>query len=395
MILYYAIFFLVVATYFITDSQRKKSTTNTKDQLTTLAMLLALMAIFVGVSDMLGGYDRYIYCQLADEASDDVHAGFSPLEAEIFYQYPKEQGYGWYTVLLGYIAPNRYIFILITTFVIYALLFVSIKDYCSNYPFAVIVFLGLWFFFTFTYLRQVMGATIAWLSIRYIVDRKLWKFLLIWFIAYKFHNSALIFLPLYFLPIKKFQIKWVALVMLIMLALGVTGFPSALFAAYGEVDAHRTEVVNSEVGSRLAYMIEAAFFLLIIFSKYKDIPEDPKHLVLLNMALVFCGILLFFIKNDNGGRLAWYYMIGVISTTTYLCTHTVRNKDLAVFMVVVCFFLFNRILSTWGVLLYPYKTFFTDGIRKNDFIEEKYEYDHNYDINKFYRPALWFMKKDD
>ena len=39
----------------------------------------------------------------------------------------------------------------------------------------------------------------------------------------------------------------------------------------------------------------------------------------------------------------------------------------------------------WGVLLYPYKSFFTNGIRKGDSIEMKYEYDHNYDYDKFYR----------
>ena len=81
-------------------------------------------------------------------------------------------------------------------------------------------------------------------------------------------------------------------------------------------------------------------------------------------------------------------MIGVISTITYLCTYTWRNTKLANMMVVVSFFLFLRIVNQWGMMLYPYKTFFTDGFRKGDEIEAKYEYDHNYDRDKFYRTVF-------
>ena len=54
-------------------------------------------------------------------------------------------------------------------------------------------------------------------------------------------------------------------------------------------------------------------------------------------------------------------------------------------LIVVCFFLFVRILVAWGIQLYPYKTFFTNGHREGDFIYEKYEYDQNYDKDKFYK----------
>lgn len=352
---------------------------------------MIFLALFVGFADMLGGYDRYIYCDLSDNAANVITKQMPLMSAAIFEQYPKEQGYGLYNLLIGLVTTNRYIFILITTCVIYILLYQSIKRYCENYPFAVILFLGLWFFFTFTYLRQVLGATIAWLGIKYIIDRSLWRFLLVWFIAYKFHNSALIFLPLYFIPMRKFEKKWVLIGMIVLFVLGLTGGPSALFSAYGEVDAERADVGGNQTGFRIAYVVEAVFFLWLILSQYEAVPDDRKHIVMLNMALIFCGILLFFVKNENGGRLSWYYMIGIISTISYLSTFSIKNIQQAFLMIVVCFFLFYRIVSGWGILLSPYKTFFSDGIRPGDFIEEKYEYDHKYDYDKFYRPAFRFM----
>lgn len=393
MIYYYLIFILSVVLYSNSQSERDPQR-KAQLQLAMLLWSMIILCLFVGFADMLGGYDRYIYAQLADDAADTVQSKLPLLSAQIFDQYPNEQGFGWYMIAMGFITQNRYIFILVTTIIIYILLYQSLREYCNNYPFALILFLGLWFFFTFTYLRQCMGATIAWLSIRYILDRKFWKFLLVWFIAFKFHNSALVFFPLYFVPIKKYSTKDIMTVMALALLLGLSGVSSAVFAAYGEVDVNRVESVSNETGFRITYIVEAAFFLYFIIKRYKEIPDDPKQILMLNMALVFCAILLFFIKSENGGRLSWYYMIGIISTMTYLCTHTYRNQQMAIFIIVVCFFLFNRIVTGWGIQLSPYKTFLTDGFRKGDLIEEKYEYDHGYDRDKFYRPALWFMKKD-
>jgi hypothetical protein len=58
-------------------------------------------------------------------------------------------------------------------------------------------------------------------------------------------------------------------------------------------------------------------------------------------------------------------------------------NNLLVYAVVL--FLYIRIVFAWGVLLSPYKTFFTNGVREGDFIHEKFEYDADYEIDKFYR----------
>jgi len=385
MFLYLIIFIVAVITYYSSFGHGNQ----TNKQKLALVLTLAFLALFVGISDMLGGYDRYIYGELFDDTADMVSDGIYNFRlSRVAEQYPKEYGYQIYNVLIGAITDNRYIFIFITTCIIYVLLYKSIKDYCINYPFAVILFLGLWFFFSFTYLRQVMGATIAWLSVRYIIKRDLKRFLLVWFIAWSFHNSALVLLPMYWVPVRKFEKQKVIYVMIAAFLLGMTGGPTAIFSAYGEVDSERADVVGNETGFRIAYLVEAVFFLYIILSRYKEIPNKRVNIVLLNMALTFCLVLLFFIKNENGGRLSWYYMIGVISTTTYLCTYTWRNMKLANMMVIVSFFLFLRIVNQWGIMLYPYKTFFTNGFRKGDEIEAKYEYDHNYDRDKFYRTVF-------
>lgn len=345
------------------------------------------LALFVGFGDMLGGYDRYLYAGLFDSIYDSrignisLNSGF----------YETEKGYMLANYLISFLTGNRYIFILIFTLLIYFVMFLSFKDYMSNYPIAILLFLALMFFFTFTYLRQVMAAAICWYSIRYVYDRSFLKFVVLVLIAASMHNSAFIFLVLYFIPIVKFDPRLVVVVMTLLLLLGLSPLPGVLFSSFGglmgtenRVDQYTGDYDSMAGGFRLDYIIEAIFFLFIILTNYNTLPVNKRTIVLQNTAVLFCGILLFFVRSSSGGRLSWYFMIGVIATITSILAYK-RMIRWRFFMKIVCFILFFRIVFYWGILLSPYKTFFTNGHREGDYIFLKYEYDLNYDKNKFYR----------
>lgn len=349
--------------------------------------VMTFLAIFVGVSDMLGGYDRYIYGACFDEVVDVMRDGRSVLTTGLFRLYANEFGYCVLNMGVGLFTANRYIFILVATLIIYSFLYVSFKRHTNNYAFAIILFFGLWFFFSFTYLRQVLGASIGWLALKYVSERDLKRFLIIVCIAATFHNSAIMLLPLYFVPVRSFEKKHILMVMGVLFLLGMSGGPGALYDAYSsaveDVSAHRN--FGDTSGFRIAYFIEAVFFLYFILKHYDLITETEEQTAMTNAAIIFCGILLFFVKSENGGRISWYYMIGIISTLTYIATWEQRVSKNAIALIVLSFFLYFRILTAWGVLLSPYKTFFTDGVREGDVIYMKNEYDQRYSINKFYR----------
>lgn len=347
-----------------------------------------LLALFVGLSDMLGGYDRYIYSELFDGIADITKEGGRYSDSAIFALYPSEIGYIGSNVLISFITSNRYVFILLYTLIIYFLYYFSLKDYCINYPFAMMLFMGLMFFFTFTYLRQMVGVGVAWFAIRYVYKKELYKFIICVLIAASFHNSAIILFPLYFLPIKRFKQRNVIVFMVFCLVLGLSGGPSAVFRLYGNItdtQIRTDSYVEREIGFRYEYIIEALVFLYLILKNYSIIPDTKKNIVLLNTSLAFCAILLLFVQSLNGGRLGWYYLIGVISTLSLIANNVKSNKQTMKIIPIMCFLLFFRIVYYWGFMLSPYKTFFTNGVREYDPIYEKYEYDENYSIDKFYR----------
>lgn len=359
-----------------------------------LSFLLLLLASVVGLSDMLGGYDRYIYGEIFDAAADRVS---SELPFSTFFTGWgfAEKGYMFYNWLLGHFTENRYIFILLTTLLIYILLYFIFYRHMKNYTYALLLFLGLWFFFTFTYLREVVAVAISGLAITYVIKRDFWKFILVVFVAYSFHHSALILLPIYFLPIKKWNPQKILLLMVLCLILGLSGIPSGMFEAYSSImgDDEKYAGYAEEMmmyGARTDYLIEAAFFIGYIFFQYRFIANEKEELVYLNYALSFCAILLLFIQSPQAGRLTWYYMMGLIAFFTSL---SVKKKIKPIWkngLLVASFLLYFRILYSWGILLYPYKVFLTDGYRDNDYIRNKYEYDYNYDKDKFYRDAFRF-----
>ena len=381
---YILIFLIIILIYILNGDKFEHSKV-------MLAFYLGGLALFVGCADMLGGYDRYIYGQVFDQLAMITQSSGDLSRSAGYRLYATEWGFLWFNQLLGYVTMNRYVFIFITTCLIYTLLFVSIKRYCRNYPFAVIVFMGLWFFFTFTYLRQVMAATIGWLAIQYAIDRKPIPYFLIVFIAFTFHNSALVLAPFYFVPAQKFKPSYVIFFFMVCLAIGMSNMLSGLVSVSDAfVDAARAEQNASfiEEGSfRVAYFVESSLFAALIFWKYDAFNErNRKEIVLLNMALLFCAILLVFVRSENGGRIAWHYMIGVIAIITHLATHPLqRNSAMTNALIVMFFILFIRIALAWGSLLSPYKSFFTKGHRAGDEIYKEYEYDRQYDVDKFYK----------
>lgn len=382
----YLLIFSVILLIYLTHSEGRKMSP------TSLGVIMLALGLFVGLSDMMGGYDRYIYGELFDEVSGKIAYGNSVMSSYIFTLYKSEWGYGGFNVLMGYVTQNRYIYILTLTLIIYTLLFISIKKYTNNYAFAVLMFLGLWFFFTFTYLRQVTAAAIGWLAIEYAIDRKPIKFFTIVLLAYGFHNSAIILSPLYFVPQLKFNKNTVIGIMVVCLALGVSGLPGLIFEQFGGLSGTEERmaglVAQDErgVGFRFEYLLESMVFLYFILSNYHMFDEKNKtQMVLLNMALIFCAVLLFFVRSENGGRLSWFYMMGIIAIMTFIATKEKKITGTTTALLVLSLGLFMRIAVGWGMLVYPYKTFLTDGHREGDREYEQYEYDHRYDTDKFYK----------
>lgn len=380
MAIYILLFFIPVILYFYYN---KKQQVPYKP----FIIFFVALALFVGLGDMLGGYDRYIYGDLFDNLADGLKVGISTSSSRLFIAYHSEFGYVGLNWLIAHITNNRYIFIFCYTICMYAIIIECFKKYAKNYYLASILFMALVFFFSFTYLRQMFAAAIIGLSIKYIIERKFLKFCAILLVAFSFHNSAIIFFPMYFIANKKYSKSKILLIMFICFIVGITGITSSFYNFYDELSIREShDDYALQQSTRIAYILEAGLFLYYLILTHRDLTSAKKNIVLYNIALGFCAILLLFIRSENGGRLSWYFVYGLIFSLTQLATTSYGRKiKMGLQLSMISFLLFFRILTSWGVFVYPYKTFFTNGHRENDYIFNKYEYDDGYDRDKFYR----------
>ena len=385
MIIYYLILAVSLIYYFI---QRNRKVTS----VSLLFFFMLALSLFVGLGDMIGGYDRYIYGEVFDTIVDEMR-GKRDVSRLFYLVSGKEFGYFVWQVIVSIFTPNRYIFILITTLTIYYLFFRVMKKYLLEYPLSVILFMGMMFYFSMTYLREVFAIAILWQGIQYIWERKFWKYVFFVVLAASFHNSILIALVMYFIPIKRYPKKTIIIWLILCFIVGMTPLPNIILVNAGSLTEKNTGEVNAyelqEQGFRIEYVLEVLFFIWLIFKNYNKIDTDKRTLTFLNMTIVLCFILLFFMRFGQGGRFAWPFYIGVFYIIPYLVSKNKTSLPLTSIVLVVFSLLFIRISIAWESLNVPYTTFLTNGMPAGDGkIFNKYEYDLNYVDDKFYRPAF-------
>ncbi len=363
-----------------------------------LISYMTALALFVGLSDMFGGYDRYIYGDVFDNIANGITNGnaYGTIVGMSFF----EPMYSALCYLIAMITTNRYIYILIITLLIYFCLYKAFKNNAPNYPLAIVIFLGLAFFFSFTYLRQVLAYSVAWwLGTAYMLANKKWKFLALAIFVMLLHKSGIVFALLLFVPLKKWKPSIVVLVLAICAAVGATGVTGSMYDTFADVSELASKgTYATDTNLRLEYFLEVLFFVVIILANYNKIQPTRRNLIFLNMAWLFCAMLLLFVRSSDGGRVAWYFTFGIIYIITLICnTSQFQRKvktGMSYMMIALMLALYVRIFNAWQPYnnLYPYKTFLTNGHRDPDYSWTFYEYDHRYDVDKFYRPAFRFLK---
>ena len=294
MLLYLLIFLIPVFAYISGDAVNRNKA--------FLVCYMGALALFVGLADMFGGYDRYIYGEVFDSIADGVTngMGYRYLPSLLFY----EPGYSALSYVIALVTENRYVYIFIVTMLIYYCMYKAFEKNMPNYPLAMILFLGMVFYFTFTYLRQVLAFSVAWLGVTYLIENKRWKFFLIVLLVALLHKSGIVFAALYFLPLKKFKPGLIIMLLGICAVLGFSGVTGALYDAYANVsEAGSMNTYSTSSGVRGAYILEVVFFELQEDRNDQAQPRVPQYgLVLLRaIALVHTverrrprGMVLYF-----------------------------------------------------------------------------------------------------
>ena len=182
----------IILAYF---SVHAELTYNTKSKLAFLTILCFLVALLAGLRSEVWP-DTLVYITSFDKEAKSI--GDLNLNSKSMYY--NEVGFYWLGFIVKTFSDNYHIYLLFISAITIFILFKDLRKY-SIFP-----ILGLFVYIArfyigrnFMQIRAGLSYVIIIFATKYIQERKFWKFLLVIFIAYQFHHSAVIALPVYFL----------------------------------------------------------------------------------------------------------------------------------------------------------------------------------------------------
>jgi len=351
---YLSIFFFFVLSLLNKENLRK----DVVQLFTVIAFIFFL--IFGGLRFEVGAdWTNYEDLFLANESWSDV---FSSNKEYLFQVFS-------YVFKLSF--NNYSVFVFAFFFISFCLKFVFIKKYSPDIFLSLIIYIYTIFsIYDLNGIRQGMALGLCMLSISYILDQNIFKFIGIITIASLFHLSAIIFFPFYFLSRMKLTNKQILFSLLLVFIISIpfrsflknsqfiqTLFLSETFEHYSVYATSTDYALDVPI---ISFAVFQRFFIFILFiiTYKKIIIKDEIKLLLRNG--YFVGIILFLIFSfslEISARLSFYYKAMEIIMIP-LIVYSFIPKYQKMFLIIVFTLLsivgMSRLLSIPDGSLIPY-----------------------------------------
>lgn len=309
-------FLLILVASFLEQNQEIK---NKKGLIAFIALVLIIAA--GGRTDV--GADFPIYRNLY-QRDFPLYTTYQDVWDKALFR-PNAMEIEWLYVLVNKIFFDfGFPFYYITFFVVIVSLtlqFSTIAKY-SALPFFSILFYFMphYFFSEAGQMRQGLGIAVCVFSLRYIIKRDVWRFLICMFFALGFHKSAIVFIPAYWLVLLPFSAKqWAGL-----LVLSIILAPFEVYTLFGglfqsltpaDVSDAYTGYLNdhyygNDVETGKNDIIKAIFVIIVLL--YDSKAEKKVHYYEYFRNLAFFGYCLYYILRGNAifaTRLPGVYVI--------------------------------------------------------------------------------------
>ncbi len=280
-----------------------------------------------------------------------------------------ELGFIYFTSIIKTINPDFHFFIFINSLITTLLMHIFLKRYVpiKYYAFAFLMFIvmeGLTL--ELNLIRNIKSILLFLISLKYIENRNLIKFLLLNILGLLFHWSAVFYLPLYFFLHKRMNL----VVFIVIFIVGniiyllqieyIKPFIKFVAPLFGEVAESRAEsylkssIFGSQYGITLGYIERVATSLLIMFYYQKLLEKSKSNVLFVNSFIIFFIVYFYFseitvIVNRVGILFIFTYWI-LWSQVIILAERQIKIALLIFFSV----YLNVRIISMTNNILYKY-----------------------------------------
>lgn len=284
-----------------------------------------------------------------------------------------EKGYIVYNSLFKTIGLSFYGFTLVNSAIFYFGMYFILRKRFDNFNLFLVFFIyKMMFFDTFVSLRQPIAMLIFWYSIKFVEQRKFWKYLICCVGACLFHSTALILFVVYFLYNVKFTKRCVILIGLIGLAfllLNITGIfifnPVNILSNIFETGVNnlKVEVYFGNTGSvSLLNIVELYVIIYIIIKRYDKVVSSKNDIALVSIIMLI-PIFTIFRSFEIVSRFKDYFIIFYIVILERFMKDKQGMKIMIITLLsVICMLGYTRYISIFGNGVFTkYRTFIEDG----------------------------------
>ena len=201
------------------------------------------------------------------------------------------------------------------------------------------------------HIRQGLATGIALYSTRYIIDKKMIKFILCIIIAYQFHESCIIFVLAYWIARIKINIELMFWIVTFSIVANYTGMNSIIESIMSVIpfgqdkfESYQSQLY-AESGLAVGDIVKIiTVFSIIIYNKYAE--HDELYCMFRNL-LLFGIILYFFLgKGIFGIRLPGYYL-SFIGLAVSRMIYNIKGDDLKQSFIFYSFIFYTSLLIFW------------------------------------------------
>ena len=228
------------------------------------------------------------------------------------------------------------------------------------------MFLGLgYYFISYITLRNSIALGILLFSLDYLIQRKLWKFLLVVIIASLFHSSALFFIMAYPITFFDFKInlKWISIFLLFVIMIIFKDFFINIFFIFIK-NSHLLLYKDRNVSLSLTLFVEYLLLFISTLPYRESYYEKNKKEANTLYILTYMGALLalLVVMQDVMYRVSTFYYIYIIILLPNCINMIIKEKYKWVLSIIVMiFFVVLGLKYVKDINLIPYKAFFFGG----------------------------------
>lgn len=279
----------------------------------------------------------------------------------------KDQGFYFLSVLYKqFISTDFHGWLFIIALVSGTATMYALKKYSSTFGMSCYLFITTTMF---TYLvngmRQYICISILFASIGLIIEKKFWRFLVVVLLVSTIHQSALIFILVYFLANIR---PWSGKMYIIMALAMIVGLQfDKLLPMFGSMleetqYAGYVSYISTEgVGSNIIRLVIAAIPCVLAFIGKKVIHEENNEVINLSINMSVINFCLYFIATFSSGmvvgRITTYFDIFNLILLPWLLEHVFEQKSrkIMVFFCIVFYVLYfyYQMVITWNM---PYES---------------------------------------